>query len=388
MSDADYVKRLIGIVRPRAKFVACTHSDEFIDPSTGPGGGFFYVNLYDETIDSNVIRTPRGLVMIHNTYLPSFAYNLLLCWLLGADPVRGLPVPDLARLLRHNFKKFYAEQLLHRINNMFSRAVFLETLLFEQACMVPVFRAQAADPGLSERAALGSQIMSSAVSFHELGHYHLGHDPRAWEASLGSFAAAVGPLYDRVRDTYPPAFVEEFQCDVLSVLSCLTQYGGTGDRAFCLRATAFAFAAFAVLSSLTKSAGASAADQRRTADDIDFGGIEKRHRDYTFTLGIDRDFVARARLVLELCDRLAGRDGQTVTDAPGPFPLPATVLDDLLAHVDGVMDCDDRNAREMSLLVAESLHDHPRGLEYLYLRSKTFRFGSQRNPDGSLKNPG
>jgi hypothetical protein len=36
------------------------------------------------------------------------------------------------------------------------------------------------------------------------------------------------------------------------------------------------------------------------------------------------------------------------------------------------MESDDRNARDMSLLVAEALHEHPRGVEFLYLRSKTF----------------
>lgn len=151
-----------------ARFVACMHSSEFIDRSAGLGEGFFYVNLYNAKIDSNVVTSKRGLILIHNTYLPSFAYNLLLCWMLCAGGERF----DLGRLLRHHFKKFFGEQLLRsNPNGIFSRAVYLETLLHDQVCMVPVFEAKSRQPDLDRRATLASQLMSSAVSFHELGHY-------------------------------------------------------------------------------------------------------------------------------------------------------------------------------------------------------------------------
>ncbi len=381
MTDAEHVRCRIATLRSTAKFVACTHSSEFIEQAAEIGEGFYYVNLYDAKIDSNVVTSKRGLILIHNTYLPSFAYNLLLCWLLCASQ-EGF---DLRQLLKHNFKKFFGEQLMRANPNIFSRAVFLETLLYEQVCMVPVFEAKSKQPDLDRWATLGSQLMSSAVSFHELGHYYLGRDVRAWHQVLELFTEIIAPLLDRARERYSALFAVEFQCDTMAVASCLSQYEKSAGREFCLRATVFAFAAFAVLSSLTKSAEKTAQDQRSIPDDVDFDSIEKRHRGYDFSLGKDLDFVERARLIAELCEGLAAKDGLTLFGEGGAFPLPPTIIGDLLAYVDGIMDSDDRNAREMSLLVAEAMNEHPRGVDYLFLRSRTFSFGSQRNPDGSLK---
>lgn len=148
---------------------------------------------------------------------------------------------------------------------------------------------------------------------------------------------------------------------------------------------AFAFAAFAVLYSLTKSAKATASEHKAVEDTVDFNSIEKRHIDYQYTIGIDLDFVERAKLVIEFCENIAQRDGVSLFDETGDFLLPATILDDLLCYVDTIMENEDDNARKMSLLVSESLHGHPSGLEYLYLRSKTFAFGSQRNANGTLR---
>jgi hypothetical protein len=371
----------IAQLRPTARFIACTHSSEFFDQAANLGDGFFYVNLYDAKIDSNVVTGKRGLILIHNTYLPSFAYNLSLCWLLCAG---GGPY-DRKRLLKHNFKRFFGEQLLRANPNIFSRAVFLETLLYEQVCMVPVFEAKAQQPELDRLATLGSELMSSAVSFHELGHYYLGRDPGTWGQVLEQFPDTVGPLVDRIGQRYGEPFAVEFKCDVMSVASCLNQYEEKAGREFCLRATVFAFATFAVLSSLTKSAELTAHNQRAIPDDVDFASIEKRHREYEFSLGIDRDFVERARLVAEFCESLARKDGLDLFGDEGAFPLRPTIVDDMVAFIDDVMVSDDRNAREMSLLVAEALSEHPRGVDYLFLRSRTFSFGSQRNPNGSLK---
>jgi hypothetical protein len=368
--DENYVRRRIALLRPRAKFVAYSHSNSFTDPSAALGDGYHYVSLYDEKIDSNVIGTPRGLILIHNTYLPSFAYNLLLCWLLCAGEQEWKP--RLPSLLRHNFKKFFAEQLLHFHNNIFSRAIFLETLLYEQAQMVPVFEFKARDTELHRRADLGSRLMSSAISFHELAHFFLRRGAGEWDQLREENADILNPLFEHAA-SYPPPFLEEVKCDILSLFSCLHQYTAEADRELCLRTIAFAFAAFAVLSSLTKSAEKTAADQMSHPDQVDFDSIEKIHRDYTYAIGIDRDLMERARLVSVICDTIARKEGITLFAESGAFPLPPGILDELLTYVDRVMDSDDRNARDMSLLVAEALHEHPGGLEYLYLRSKTFQ---------------
>jgi len=129
-----------------------------------------------------------------------------------------------------------------------------------------------------------------------------------------------------------------------------------------------------VMFSLTKSAKAYRESQeQRPPEAIDLRSIEKTHRDHTIPLGVDRDFSERASLIADLCKAIAEKEGIRLFDAGGTFPLPDTIAADLMAYVQKVLDCDDANARPMANLVAEALYRHHEGMEYLYLRSKTFR---------------
>jgi hypothetical protein len=165
VNDEEYALDRVKRLRPRAKFVAYSRSKDFIEQVPGFDVDFHYISLYDEQIDANLIKTQRGLLLIHNTYLASFAYNLLLCWLYSA----GVPLAEqdaLRRdLLKHNFKKFFAEQLIHHGSSLFSRALFLETLLYEQKMMVPIFEARTRDPELDARARESAGLMSLILSY-------------------------------------------------------------------------------------------------------------------------------------------------------------------------------------------------------------------------------
>lgn len=368
-TSAAGVRRYLRFERPRARFVAVGDVVETGDPALG---GFRYVSLYDERIDANVVEGPGGYILIQNTYLPSFAYNLLLCWIYSERT--SAPDTERRRLLAHNFKKFYAEQLLHGHNGIFARAIFLETLLYEQSCMVPVFAELEGDPELGRVARWIAELMSSAVSRHELGHFILKRGPGAWDEALRWKNGAVRPLYDEVRARWAPEFVTEFQCDVLSVIASVATPDGEAEArgGIVLRGMVFAYAAFAVLFSLEKSARHTAAEHQCVQDEVDFRSIGKVERNYDFILGVDEPMVERARYVERLCRAVSELDGMNLYESTGPFRLEPHLLDDLLAHVDTVLDSPDRNARDMSLLVAEALHDHPCGTEYLYLRSKTF----------------
>ncbi len=63
--------------------------------------------------------------------------------------------------------------------------------------------------------------------------------------------------------------------------------------------------------------------------------------------GVDHDIVQRARLVAERRSAIAHRDSLAFFGDDGPFPLPATIVDDLLAYLDRVLDCEDANARSI-----------------------------------------
>jgi hypothetical protein len=60
---------------------------------------------------------------------------------------------------------------------------------------------------------------------------------------------------------YSPPFAAEFQCDAYAVISCTRQYDQQTGGPFAIRATVFAFAAFAVLVSLARSSVKTAQDQ-------------------------------------------------------------------------------------------------------------------------------
>jgi hypothetical protein len=378
MNAHDAVAKRVQQLRPHAKFIAIEHSSEFIDSAAELGDGFFTANLYDERIDANMITIKLGRVMIQNTYISSFAFNLFLCWLYhhrlpSRDPTgKG---PPLDRLLHHNFKKFFAEQIYRQTNRVPSRALLLETLLFEQVLMVGVFAAKDADPQLSADADAGANLMSLALSLHELGHFYLATKPGMWDEIVQSDPTVLGPLYERVKAHYPADLAVEFQCDVHAVMGCLRQYESHAGPEFALRAIVFAYAAYAAMYSAAATAAATAALwDREPVEPIDFRDISPMpHVDYETEWAIDRPFLQRALLVAELCEKIAaGRDLSLYGDNV-PFPLPPTIVEDLVKFVGRVFDCDDENARRMSNLVARALDGDDEGMEYLYLRSKVFR---------------
>jgi|SRR5208282_5369205 len=148
MIPREAVEREVRRLRRRtAKFIAVEHSSEFIAEAADLGEGFLTANLYDERSNANMIDTKYGRVMIQNTYIASFAYNLFLCWLSAHKNPSSRESLD--RLLAHNFKKFFAEQIYRQTSRVPSRALLLETLLYEQAMMVHIFAAKERDPKLS-----------------------------------------------------------------------------------------------------------------------------------------------------------------------------------------------------------------------------------------------
>jgi hypothetical protein len=51
----------------------------------------------------------------------------------------------------------------------------------------------------------------------------------------------------------------------------------------------------------------------------------------------------------------------------------ADIVETLMTLVPKVFECEDDHTRKMSRLVARAFHSHEQGIEYPYLRSKTFR---------------
>ena len=373
MTPHEPIATCIRKLRPSAKFVKISHSREFLDSEDKLGDGFFTAVLYDEQIDSNMLTTKNGTVIIENSYISSFAYNLFLCWL--NHHRSSAPVHTLDSLLAHNFKKFLAEQIYRQRNCIFSRTLLLETLLFEQHIMVDLFAARDRDARLAADSEAAANLMFNALSIHELGHYLMATMPDTWSQILRREPEILGAMYERITVEYGPAMPGEFQCDAFAVLSCLQEYGDHVGSKFALRALVFAFAAYAAM----YSARATAENlvpllDAELPDKVEFSDISPMpHLDIRPNWAVDAGFVARARLVGELCQSIASRRGETLFGDEDPFPLPRTIVNDLIDYVPRGFDCVNGNARKMSHLVARALHGHTAGMEYIYLRSKTFR---------------
>lgn len=376
MNRIEHAIWIIKNKRENARFVSGSHSDEFIDKQAELGDGFVYVSLYDEKIDSNVIKTKRGLIIVDNSYLPSFAYNLALSWIF----TYGQENIDNAKkniLVKNNFKKFFAEQLLSRHNNSFSRAIFLETLLYEEREMRPVFLAAAEQPAVKGTAELLSQIMSSLVVNHELGHIFLEKAGVDWPSLYGENFDIISKTIQFAEEAHGNDFATELKCDLIALFSTIDLHQKQKGIIFCLRSVAFGFAVFALMGSLTKSAEYTANLHKKIVEQIDLKSIKKNHVEFDYGIGPFLDMIERANMVIQICHELAVLNDCSLFGVDGEFSLHQGFFEELQFTMETIMSTDDIPARELSLMVAQAFDGHPDGINYLYLRSKVFT--SKRN---------
>lgn len=369
------VEEIVKLLRKRAKFVNVSHSDDFISDEILNFAKFYYVNLYDEKIDSNVLRVNESLIIIHNTYLSSFSYNLSLTWLYSVEknPIESESNSSILELLlKHNYKKLFAEQLYFFRNSIFSRSILLETLLYEQEIMIDVFHQKNSNSALSDKADHLANLFSNLLSNHELAHIYLDSYEDFWTAYLSKQDILLQKHMEDLAGKYPKIFEEEIKCDTIAVYNCIQLYSEDYELGYLLNGVIWGFCSFATIYSLVKSAEYTSKEHRKTNEFVDFRSIKSYQRDYDYFIGRFEDFIERAKVVINLCTKIAAANNVEIFAANKEFPLPQDILEYQLTFLEKVMENDDENARRMSMLVAESLYQHPEGIEYLYLRSKTF----------------
>lgn len=380
----EEAKRYIRLTRPKAKFDAYSHTDNFMDLEAQIGKGFFYISLYDELVDANLVETPKGVLVIGNTYLSSFAYNLILAWIYEHKEGK-INRDTINPLIKYNFKKFFAEQLYHNINNIFSRAVLLETLLYEQQLMIPVFEAANTNLSWAETADAVAGLMSGIVLFHELGHYYLTHATGMFPTLYNENERVLKPFFELLqKENYVPAFIEEIKCDIFAVYSLfMTDKGQASNDTLILRSAVIGYSVFAVLKSLQKSAEATAVEQKKEPDNVVLKSIKKSNREYTYQVGVYTDMVERARWMTILCEMIAADKKITLYGDDDILPLREDVSSYLNQYINEAMVQNNSNERAIAKLVAEAFFDHPDGIEHLYLNSKVFKSARKIDDDVS-----
>lgn len=381
MNDQE-IKRCISLFHPGAKFIATSHSNDFLEYDARLGNGYHYVTLYDETITSNFLETRNGIIVVDNSYLSSFAYNLVISWIHQYREGQ-ITASDFNPVIKYNFKKFFSEQLLRLHNNVFSRAIFLETLIYEQQLMKPIFVFAEKNSEWAKDIERTSRMMSNLVVFHEMSHYLNKNVPPLWEEIFQRNNSIVEKTLELANDFLSSEedkneIIEELKCDIFGTFLCIADESKTIEqKTFTLRSVVIGYASFAVLFSLENAAKNTAFEQKKTPDNISFDSIEKSNQVYTYENGVNRPMILRAKFIIILCELISDREKIQLYGDDGVLPLVKDILLYLLEYSNAIIDTEDDNGRAMAKLVAEAFDRHEEGFQYLLLNSKVYKSNRQ-----------
>lgn len=246
----------------------------------------------------------------------------------------------------------------------------METLVFEEPIMLPVFEEKDKDSDLAKKAVNGSSIMSNLVMFHEFGHLALEENPNSWNEVEQSYFADISNMFSNISYERQ-GFITELKCDVFGLVFTISQHKDEMGFEECLKAIVFGLASFAVMVSLVESAKVSAKLPENTNEEIDLNSIQSGHYDYKYELAINKEFIERMKLMIQLCEDIATSNNMDIY-SDNAFGLTVTMMTDLFNIADIMFDTKDENASKKSLMLARALHNHREGMEYLYLNSRKF----------------
>ena len=348
---------------------------------------FILVSLYEHDITEHFRALGGYRFIISNGFLSSHAYNLALVWLQGQDN------RELRRVrFRHNFKKFFAEVMLHRRDTMLGRALLLETLAYEQELMAPIFDAAKSNPQIEAAANLLASSMTGLAQHHELGHYFFARsrDEFMIEASKILDGVPMQVLQvsgASVEDIEP----EEILCDAVAAHIGIFAPGANeniaSDLQGNLRRTLFGLQAFYRLMNIRASALATAAESPSDDEVVSLGSEFRSPFRPVYAIGRSNQVEFRSRSIIRILEEFASRRGISIYGCEGGFPLSVEIWDDFDHAFENCLEeapagtpahqgCDSRG-RGVMRMVAEALSFHPRGIQHLLWRSKTFKLGGQ-----------
>ena len=144
MSEAAGARETLRALRPcvREEFLSDGAAFDYSIDEFGFRLRGVQFSIYDYEIDAVFLRSRGyGPIIVNNTYLASFAYNIAITWWLTGTSPSAAPLSggnEVSSLLRYNLKKFFAEQVLIRTQSVFGIAIFLETLIYEERAMRPL----------------------------------------------------------------------------------------------------------------------------------------------------------------------------------------------------------------------------------------------------------
>ena len=206
----------------------------------------------------------------------------------------------------------------------------------------------------------------------------------------GLFDGSLGGVLERVRAEQGEALAEEVLCDAFAAHQATVSDDhvlAKHELATRARMTAFGFMVFADLMSLEASARATAAQGRQEDQTIDLSSEKRPKITFGYSVGRRQEMDLRAAKIVDLLGAHLGKHGQALFADEGIFPLLATTGDELrlaferfgeeIEPIGGGLTGTDLRRRGLAQLLAEALHDHPKGAEFLLWRSKRFSVGGE-----------
>lgn len=365
------IKDFVSIQRPNAKFIKVVHSTEFIKEVQYPQDKhYFLVSLYDEEIESNFLSMGER-ILVNNTYAGSFIYNLGLCYyFFDKQESQNL----LQELLNYNLKKFYAEQMYHFKNCIFSRAILLETLLYEQHKMNVVFNDLVYRKENSDVVKIFQGLGNSIFSIHEMGHLFFNNDDYYWNNEVSQEYRDIFNDLIKKRKELNDKDLKEIQCDFLGLISCLKEYKSTDV----INVLIFSYYAMGILYSLRFSAKTTIehVSKNYPEEHVNFKRLDTVGYNFECKIIPDINMIKRSMIMVEACEVISKIKNLKLYMDNSLFPISQNIFSQLTSAVDEMMNIEETYKRSISLLVAEAFHNHDEGMDFLYLQSK--KFSSER----------
>ncbi len=301
MTKKEEIEAFVCLTRPSSKFFSITHSTEFTETHNQDVKQYFYVSLYDEHIENNLLKYKDGTqVLVENTYMGSFVYNIGLCFFYCYSNFEGkVRDQQLELLLSYNFKKFFGEQLYNRKNCIFSRAILLETLFYEQQTMKVIFEDFILKEENVELTQIIKQSSTGIFSFHELGHVYFNDDNLVWDSFINE--PEINDLFNSsylfVKENYTPEFLLEYKCDILAFYQIFNEYKSKIELPTLLNLLVLNFMTMSVFYSLNLSAEKTVdwLNIHCSNEKVNFENIGLQQGEYEYTIQADEEMAPHTR---------------------------------------------------------------------------------------------
>jgi hypothetical protein len=294
------------------------------------------IRFYDFRLSTSVREIGGWTFISENDFLNEHVARIFLVWLhYGQTDASD---PYLLTLLRHCFKRFYADASVGEHSTRFGRAMLFESVIFERELLRPMYDSLAQDP---QRSQLPDSVANCArviARWHEIGHIRVqqtGLAPLSLVREL--FEGAAYSAVKQVVDDGNHQLAEELYCDLFALQEVVQSSDSPLsllDYASRFKVGLFCFLCSAFLSTISFIARLDARDEHLRRPD-------SKYHDNEFSDLLDAT-LSRARLLEDVIEHYSVRKGFHLYGAGESFSLIARLSEAFEKIYHSFMDASDK----------------------------------------------